>query len=264
MNTGDANMAPAALAGPRYVRLWINKASVIRQADPHPAGLDKLVWQAGGHVYWFTMTEPTLQNVRDGIDSVLEHGHGYRALVGATKQGTGLLHEDPEQALPLAEMIPISTDVHVRTWWAMNTQSEPMDMLFYGQRTQGEDGTPAPVGFNFAGRHNRDPSPDGSQDTDGSDDNDNNHNNHNNHNMSVGNQPESSAAAARRAPNRSTAQGTGAVHHSHLADVDESESDSDAVSDAGFSPPPCKQAFTHLGNLDTRALKPSRIGSETD
>ena len=112
---------------------------MIRQAELLPAGLDKIVCQAGGHVHWFEMTEPTLQNVRDGIDSVLEHGHGYRAPVGAMKQGTGLLHEDPEQPLPLAEMIPISTDVHIRTWWAMSMQSEPMDMLFYGHRTQGED-----------------------------------------------------------------------------------------------------------------------------
>ena len=147
------------------------------------------MWQAGGHVYWFEMTEPTLQNVRDGLDSVLERGHRYRALVGAMNQGTGLLYENPEQPLPLAEMIPISTDVHVCTWWAMNTQSEPMDMLFYGHRTQGVDGTPAPVGFDFASRHNRDPSPEGSQGSDGSDDD--------NDNMSVGNQPESSAAAAR-------------------------------------------------------------------
>jgi len=160
MNTEYANMTPAALASPRYVRLWIDKASVIPQADPLTVGLDKIVWQAGRHVYWFEMTEPTLQNGRDGIDRVLERGHGYRARVGATKQGTGLLHEDPEQPLPLAEMIPISTDVPVRTWWAMNTQSEPMDMLFYGHRTQGEDGTPALVGFHFASRHNRDPSPD--------------------------------------------------------------------------------------------------------
>jgi len=71
----------------------------MRQADPLPAGLDKIVWQAGGHVYWFGMTEPTLQKVRNGIDSILERGHGYRALVGVTKQGTGLLHEDPEQPL---------------------------------------------------------------------------------------------------------------------------------------------------------------------
>ena len=106
MNTEYANMMPAALAGPRYVRLWIEEASAIRQAEPLPAWLDKIVCQAGGHVYWFKMTEPTLQNVRDGIHSVLESGHGYRALVGATKQGTGLLHEDPEQPLPLAQNDP--------------------------------------------------------------------------------------------------------------------------------------------------------------
>ena len=232
-------------------------------------GLDKIVCQAGRHVYWFEITEPTLQNVCDGIDSFLEGGHGYRALVAATKQGTCLLHEDPEQPLPLAEMIPISTDAHVSTWWVINTQSKPMDMLFYGHSTQGEDGTPAPVGFDFASRHNRDSFPDGSQDSDGSDNDNNNNNNNNNHNnnnnnMSVGKQPESSAAAARRAPNRSTAQVTGVVHPSHSADVDKLESDCDAVSDAGFSTSLSKQAFTHLGNLDTRALKLSRKGREID
>ena len=77
-------------------------------------------------------------------------------------------------------MIPMSTDAHVCTWWAMNRQSQPMDMLFYGYRTQGEDGTPAPVGFDFASRHNRDLSPDGLQDSDTSDDDDDD-------NMSVGN-----------------------------------------------------------------------------
>ena len=82
--------------------------------------------------------------------------------------------------------------------------------------------------------------------------------------MSVSNEAESSAAAARQAPNRITAQGTGAVHPSHSADIDESKSKSDAISDAGFSTSPSKQAFTHLGNLDTRALKPSRIGREID
>ena len=160
----------------------MDEASEIRQANPLPAGLDKIVWQAGGHVSWFEMTEPTLQNVRDRIDSVLESGHRYRTLVGAMKQGTGLLPENPEQPLPLAEMIPISTDGHVCTWWAMNTQSESMDLLFYGNRTQGEDVTPAPVGFDFASHYNRDPSPDGSQDSDGSDDDD-----EDDDNMSFGN-----------------------------------------------------------------------------
>ena len=51
MNTEYANMAPAALAGPRYVRLWMDEASAIRQADPLPAVFDEILWQAGGQVY---------------------------------------------------------------------------------------------------------------------------------------------------------------------------------------------------------------------
>ena len=57
---------------------------------------------------------------------------------------------------------------------------------------------------------------------------------------------------------------TGAVHHRHAADVEESESDSDAVSDTSFSPSLSQPDFTHLWNLDTGALKPSRIERETD
>ena len=155
-------MAQAALAGPRYILLWMDVASEIRQADPLSTGHDNIVSQAGGHVSWLEMTEPTLQTVRDDIDCVLEPGHRYRAIIGATKHGTGLLHGDPEQPLPLAEMIPISTDAHVRTWGAMNTQRKTKDLRFYGHGTQGEDGTPAAAGFDLACHHNRDPSPYGS------------------------------------------------------------------------------------------------------
>ena len=87
-------MAPAVLAGLRCVSLWINKASEIHSTDPLCAGLDKIISQAGGHVYWLEMTKPTLQNLHDSIDSVLECKHLYGKLTGATKQGTGLLHDD--------------------------------------------------------------------------------------------------------------------------------------------------------------------------
>ena len=85
MWTVYANMANADLAGPRSVRLWIDEASKVRPDSPLPAGLDKVSWQAGEHVYWMEMSEPTFQNLLDSIDTVLERGFGYRALVGATK-----------------------------------------------------------------------------------------------------------------------------------------------------------------------------------
>ena len=116
MNTEYAIVAPAQLAGPRYIFIWIDEASAIRQANPLLGGLDKIVWPACEYVYWFQKTELTLQNMRDGIDSVLQCGHGYYELFGATKEGTDLLLKDPEQSLLLAEMITISTDAHVRIW----------------------------------------------------------------------------------------------------------------------------------------------------
>ena len=100
-------MAPGAWAGLHYIHLCMDEASAICQAHPLLAGLDKILWQAGGHVCRFEMIEPSIQNVCDGIDSFLERGDGYRALVAVTKKGTGLLHQDPEERLPLPEMIPI-------------------------------------------------------------------------------------------------------------------------------------------------------------
>ena len=273
MCTVYANNANADLAGPRFVGLWIDVASHVRPDNPLPAGLDKILWQAGEHVYWIEMTEPTFQILLDSIDCVLERGFGYRALVGAMKQGTSLLFDDPEAPLPLAEMIPISDDTHVRIRWTTNTQSEPMDLLFYGQRgTDAEEATPAPVSLNFGIRNNRGTPPDGSQDSNASDDDD-----------SDGHQLESSAAAAKRTASwrttRSRMKNTRAMKRRRWADVDESESDSDVAADtgsnpatpvifalrSGFSPSPGKQTFIHLAKLDTRAFRPSRhIGRETN
>ena len=50
MNKEDAIIAPAAWVRSRYVRLWRDETSAIRQADPLPAWPDRIVWQAGGHV----------------------------------------------------------------------------------------------------------------------------------------------------------------------------------------------------------------------
>ena len=60
MNPEYANIAPPALAGPHYGRLWMDETAAIRQADPPSAGLNRFLWQAGGHVNWFEMTAPTL------------------------------------------------------------------------------------------------------------------------------------------------------------------------------------------------------------
>jgi len=88
--------------------------------------------------------EPTLAKLLAGIDRILSCGFGYRMLIGATGERTHLLLDDPEEQLPLAEMIQITNSRHVRIGWSLNPTSEPMDLLFCAHRsTHTEDRTPA-------------------------------------------------------------------------------------------------------------------------
>ena len=221
-----ANMSPAGLAVPRSVRLWIEEPSSSCPGAPNPPGLDKVPWQTGELVYWLEMAEPTIDNVLEEIDRVLERGYGYRVLIGATREGTRMLLNDPDEPLPLGEMVPLLSDRDVRIWWSTNILNEPMDLLFYGHRqTADEDDTPSPVSLSFSRRNNRGPSPDKSQSSDDSSED--------------GMNPESSAAAAKRGT-RSTRTNsmkkTGMVRRSGPADVDEPVSDDDCFSVVSADP----------------------------
>jgi len=66
------------------------------------------------------LTEPTFPNLLVGIDKTMTPGVGFRMLIGTTRQGTRLLQDDPEEPLPLAEMIRITNSRLVRIWWSLN------------------------------------------------------------------------------------------------------------------------------------------------
>jgi len=51
------------------------------------------------------LTEPTFPNLLAGIDKTMAPGVGFRMLIGTTRQGTRQLQDDPEEPLPLAEMM---------------------------------------------------------------------------------------------------------------------------------------------------------------
>ena len=77
----------------------------VRPSSPLPVGIDKIQWQSRGHVYRMKLTEPTFPNLAVGIGKTMAPGVGFRMLIGAKRQGTRLLQADPEELLPLAEMI---------------------------------------------------------------------------------------------------------------------------------------------------------------
>jgi len=92
--------------------------------------MDKIQWQSHGQVYWMELTEPTFPILLAGIDKTMAPGVRFRMVIGATRQGTRLLQDNPEEQLPLVEMIRITNSRLVRIWGSLNPPSEPMDRLF--------------------------------------------------------------------------------------------------------------------------------------
>ena len=62
------------------------------------------------------------------------------------QEGTAIRQNDPNEQLPLGEMVPLLRDQDITIWWSTNTLNEPMDLLFYGHRqTPYEDKSPSPI-----------------------------------------------------------------------------------------------------------------------
>ena len=148
-------MGSEALAAPCCVSLLVGELSLTHRDAHNPPGLDKILWQGNEQVYWLEMNEPTYDIILSEIDRVQECGYGYYLLIGATPEVTGLLCSDQDEQLLLAEMVPIQSDWDVRIWWSVNMLSEPIVLLFYGQRgSASESGTDSPVNLYFTRRHN--------------------------------------------------------------------------------------------------------------
>ena len=179
-------------------------------------------------------TEPTLTSRLAAIDRTLARGIRFRMLVGTMRRGTGLLQDDHEEPLLLAEMIRLRNTRPIRTWWSLNRPSEPIDLLFCCHRTTDtEDGTPPPPDdIGFAPRGNRVSSPHNSDEgSAGSDD----------EQSSDGDQPESSTTAAGRTTSSrttragNTGRNTLRMHRINWADVGESDPESNIAADLGLN-----------------------------
>jgi len=198
------------------------------------------------------LTEPTFPNLLVGIDKTMGPGVRFRMLIGTTRPGTSLLQDDPEEPLPLAEIIRITNSRLVRIWWSVNPPSESSDLLFCcHRRTDTEYSTPPPGEIRFAPGDNRGTPPDASDDWSACSDDGQ---------SSDSDQPESSAVAAKQTTStRTTRSGnttkkTGRTHRINWADIGESEPESSGT-----------QASVPRANLGTRVLRSSRQGEqETD
>jgi len=193
------------------------------------------------------LTELSFPNLLAGIDKTMAPGVGFCMLIGATRQGTHLLQEDPEEPLPLAEMIRVTNSRLVHIWWSLNPPSERIDLLFcFHRRHDTADSTPPPGKIRFAPPDNWGPPPGASDDGSAASDD---------AQSSDGHQPESSAAATkwttstRTTRTVKTTKKTGRTHRINGAKVGESEPGSSGT-----------QASVPHANLGTRDLRSSRQG----
>ena len=139
---------PVALADwdspytPRVVRIHI-----VRQAEA-PAGLHPFL----GHpwckkdsdcgIAWGVLATPRIthlvqilrgQDVKDEIRSP-------RYLIGTTGEGAARLRQDPEDPLPLRQLIFLNRDDDIRAWFLANSGQDPLDLMVLESRPEdGED-----------------------------------------------------------------------------------------------------------------------------
>ena len=75
-----------------------------------------------------------------------------RYLIGVTGDGATRLHQDPEEPLPLRQLIFLNRDDDIRGWFLANNGHDPLDLMVLESRPEDGDGpdeTPEP----HDGRH---------------------------------------------------------------------------------------------------------------
>ena len=114
--------------------------------------MDNVQWKTFRSMFRLELTELTLPHLLAQIDRIVACGVGYRHPVGATRYGTLLLLDEPEEPLPLSEMIVITNSRHGRIWWGLSPLNEEIDSLCGAQRDSDDrNETPAPSASHTGG-----------------------------------------------------------------------------------------------------------------
>jgi len=135
----------------------MDRASTYRIDNPLPRRREHVQWKTHPVLLWLEIAEPTPENLYTVIDSHLIRGVGYRHLVDATRYGSRLLLDSPNDPLPLFEIIVVYDDTQICRWWGQCLPNDPRDFLFRRHCSrESEPGTLAPFGYQYPGWDNRD------------------------------------------------------------------------------------------------------------
>jgi len=116
---------------PRAVRIHIVRRTRA-PAAPHPfLGHPWCVRDSDQGIAWGVLATPSIRDLLRVVrgQDVEEEINCPRYLIGATGEGATKLRQDPEDPLPLRQLIFLNRDDHIRAWLLANNGHDPLDLI---------------------------------------------------------------------------------------------------------------------------------------
>jgi len=127
---------------PRAVRIHIVRRSGA-PAAPHPfLGHPWCERDSDRGIAWGVLATPSITHLLRVVrEQDVEDEIRYpRYLIGATGEGAARLRQDPEDPLPLRQLIFLNRDDDIRVWFLTNSGQDPLDLMVIESRPEdGED-----------------------------------------------------------------------------------------------------------------------------
>jgi len=92
-------------------------------------------------IAWGVLATPSIRDLRQVVrgQDVEDEINSHRYLIGATGECATRLRQDPEEPLPLRQLIFLNTDDDIRAWLLANNGHDPLDLLVLEPRPEDGD-----------------------------------------------------------------------------------------------------------------------------
>jgi len=92
-------------------------------------------------IAWGVLPTPSIRDLLRVVrgQDVEEEINSPRYLIGATGEGATGVRQDPEEPLPLRQLIFLNRDDHIRAWLLANNGQDPLDLLVLQSRPEDRD-----------------------------------------------------------------------------------------------------------------------------
>jgi len=126
---------------PRAVRIHIVRRTGAPAAQHQFLGHPWCLSDLDRGIPWGVLTNPSIRDLLRVVrgQDVEEEINSPRYLIGATGEGATRVRQDPEEPLPLRQLIFLNRDDDIRAWLLANNGHDPLDLLVLESRPEDGD-----------------------------------------------------------------------------------------------------------------------------